>query len=224
MLALTADGNIWSCGEGKEGQLGLGSQTTRVNQLTKITMWSSAKNRASTAAITAIESPNQGMTKKFQSSVNLRQSWSRIGAIHAPAPQPDDPFTSVTCGPITSGGITRNEHFSNSQNSTSKAKHKLFIFELRIESGKLFIWGYTYTKSFYTPQYIALPVGGKVISLAFGDQHIICILQSETPDGQIKHLAYSWGKSSAGALGHGVFYWFFTFPLLFFNDVNFIHA
>jgi hypothetical protein len=120
LLTLSADGNIWSCGEGKEGQLGLGSQTTRANQLTKITMWSSAKNRASTAAITVLDNNNSSpeMTKKFQSSVNLRQSWSRIGALHTSAPQPDDPFTRVTCGPITSGGITRNEKLPNFPNST----------------------------------------------------------------------------------------------------------
>ena len=43
----------------------------------------------------------------------------------------------------------------------------------------------------------------KVRSISFGDQHILVLIETNKL-GKNSTLMLSWGKSSAGALGHGV--------------------
>lgn len=72
-----------------------------------------------------------------------------------------------------------------------------------IASGRLMVWGYTYGKEIFTPELVPLWDSYKVKSVKFGTQHIILLVEV-TKKGLASTIVMSWGKSSNGALGHGV--------------------
>lgn len=66
------------------------------------------------------------------------------------------------------------------------------------------MWGYTYSKQYYTPELVPLWESYKVKKIGIGDQHLIALVRVSI-NNTSKSIILTWGKSSYGALGLGVF-------------------